>query len=120
MTKPPRLKPGNGLIIGVIAMAAIMLLAGSIVIQVRPLIKAPSSGPDYENWRNLMKYLSFIGLLLIDVGAFLILLIGPHVAISRADLSDRVRRSLVGMSASIAVVWVIITVFGTSIISTVP
>ena len=105
---PPRPRPSNGLVIGIVAAAAIMFLIGMILLQMRPLIKSPGySGPDYENWLNMMRYIGFIGALLLDIGGFLMLLIGPYAAISRSDLPADVRRAMIGLSMAIGVAWLV-------------
>ncbi len=109
--KPIGPKPSNGMITTLIFVAALMLFLGMIVLQIRPLIDIPTSGPEYQDWYRLMRYMGFIGAVLLDIGAFLLLFIGPYVGISRQDIPDRVRRSLIMMSAVIGVAWLIASFF---------
>ncbi len=109
--KPVGPKPSNGMITTLVFVAAFMLFLGMIVLQIRPLIDVPTSGPEYQDWQRLMRYMAFIGAVLLDIGAFLLLFIGPYVGILRQDMPDRVRRSLIGMSTIIGVAWLIASFF---------
>jgi len=118
MAAPPKVRPSNGLIIGLLTIGAMMLTVGIIVLQARIIIKPPSSGPEYQSWLDLMKYMAFISMLLIDIGAFFIMLIGPYVAVGRQDIPDRVRRALVSLSSTVGVVWLaVMLIFWNTIVA---
>jgi len=111
---PPRFKPSNGTIMMFIAVAGTLLLVGAILLQIRTVLEQPTyRTPEYLSWLQLMRFLTFIGVMMIDIGVFIFVAGSIYAGVARVDLIDGVRRSLVIMSFVLISVWLFVFFLGT-------
>lgn len=118
--KGPR--PSNTQVLAMLTVASLLLVIGLAMLQARGLVEMPSrsdfpSTDEYNaalrTFRNTMRLLGFVGALLVDLAAALVLLGGFMVGLGRTDLPDSLRRSMVVMGVVLAAIWLIVyTVFG--------
>ncbi len=112
---PPR--QGTGAILAMFTVVALLMLAGTVVLHARGLIEQPdwNSTPEQRlTWQRTIRLMSFVGVLLTDIGVFLSLLFGTFVAIRRQDLPDGVRRAMVMGPATLVGIWLIVVAFFSS------
>ena len=116
-------KQGSGVILLMFTAVALLMLAGTIVLHARGLIARPGGfggfggGAEFETWAQTMRFMGFVGSVLIDIGVFLSLLFGTFVAIRRPDMPEGVRRAMVIGPAALVAVWLIaVGLFGTSLL----
>lgn len=115
-------RPSNAQILVMLTVASLLLVIGLAMLQARELVATPvrSDYPSSEaydtalrTFRGTMRVLGFVGVLLVDLAAGLVLLGGFMVGLGRSDLPDSLRRSMVVMGVVLAAIWLILyIVFG--------
>jgi len=113
-------RPGNGLLLGLVVLASVLMLAGLVVLASRGLIDRPgyssyyqNPGPDYVAWLHTMRILGFTGGVLLSAGVLVALMVGFVGAIFRPDLPEGVRRAMVIGPTALLIAWMIVfLIFG--------
>jgi hypothetical protein len=99
-----------------VVLAAILLLAGAVVLQARALSERPDSSDyaDYDTyllalevWQRNQRVIGFVGSLLLDAGVVLFVITGFMIALQRPDLPDGVRRTALSMPIWLAIIWLL-------------
>lgn len=99
-----------------VALGALLLLLGAIILQARALVEPPSDPGALLDWQRTLRFMGFAGLALLDLGVFLLIFLGLLVAVRRDDLPEGVRRALVYGPVILAVIWLIFFVLAGSAI----